>query len=190
MAGRKGKPQEQRKHPEPWEKDLNPEQLQGQNIGPTAGMHRRTAADVKELSQRLAEFGRHELEQIPLVPAGERLKQGAVYLDLGHPSPEPFTAMGEMTSQESHLYAPKADVPYEIWNRLVATLCPSAPEVAPAGAPRKEHFVGSNTVSEELLDKTIADSFPSSDPPSWTTGRDRSHRDDEQSKHEKEGHKD
>ncbi len=28
-----------------------------------------------------------------------------------------------------------------------------------------------NAVSEEMIDKTLADSFPASDPPSWTTGR-------------------
>jgi hypothetical protein len=28
-------------------------------------------------------------------------------------------------------------------------------------------------ISEELIDQTLADSFPASDPPSWTLGRDR-----------------
>jgi hypothetical protein len=26
-------------------------------------------------------------------------------------------------------------------------------------------------IAEELIDKTLEDSFPASDPPSWTTGR-------------------
>jgi hypothetical protein len=33
---------------------------------------------------------------------------------------------------------------------------------------------GKNSLAEELIDKTLADSFPASDPPSWTTGRERS----------------
>ena len=28
-------------------------------------------------------------------------------------------------------------------------------------------------LSEEMIDTTLADSFPASDPPSWTLGRDR-----------------
>ena len=28
-------------------------------------------------------------------------------------------------------------------------------------------------LSEEMIDATLADSFPASDPPSWTLGRDR-----------------
>ena len=33
--------------------------------------------------------------------------------------------------------------------------------------------VGTNQCSEEMIDATLADSFPASDPPSWTLGRDR-----------------
>ena len=30
-------------------------------------------------------------------------------------------------------------------------------------------------ISEEMIDSTLADSFPASDPPSWTLGRERYH---------------
>jgi hypothetical protein len=30
-------------------------------------------------------------------------------------------------------------------------------------------------LSEEMIDATLADSFPASDPPSWTLGRERYH---------------
>lgn len=29
------------------------------------------------------------------------------------------------------------------------------------------------TISEEMMDQTLADSFPASDPPAWTLGRER-----------------
>ena len=32
--------------------------------------------------------------------------------------------------------------------------------------------VRGQTISEEMIDATLADSFPASDPPSWTLGRD------------------
>ena len=48
--------------------------------------------------------------------------------------------------------------------------------VRPQEVRTRGSFSGDNTVSEELLDKTLADSFPSSDPPSWTTGRESSDR--------------
>jgi hypothetical protein len=32
---------------------------------------------------------------------------------------------------------------------------------------------GRDQLSEEMIDATLADSFPASDPPSWTLGRER-----------------
>ena len=33
-------------------------------------------------------------------------------------------------------------------------------------------------LSEEMIDATLADSFPASDPPSWTLGRDRNEQEE------------
>jgi hypothetical protein len=170
MSKGRQKPQTRKKHPDTWERDLNPNRLQGQNIGPVQGLNHPSAADIKELVVALPDFRQDELQQIPLVPAGERLKQGAVYLDLGVSYSKPFTATGDTIADDQHLYVPKADTPYEIWNHLIAAVRPHGEPDPSKGEGGK--FSGVNSVSEEMLDKTLADSFPSSDPPSWTTGRD------------------
>jgi hypothetical protein len=176
MANRKKKPQTKKKHPDNWQKDLNPDRLQGQNIGPVENSERLSAADVKDAVLALVDFNQDELKQIPLIPTGERLKQGAVYLDLRYHAPEPFTATGDYVAQEYNLFVPKAETAYEIWNRVVAAVCPREIPAEPASPDDETASSEDNPVSEEMLDKTLADSFPSSDPPSWTTGRERSGR--------------
>src|SRR5438093_13715305 len=120
------KPQAQRKHPDRREDDLNPDQLQGQNIGPSSAedSNARTAAQIKEVTELLPNFRNDELREIPIVPRGSRLKQGAVYLDLRKPASGSFQAIGEMAAGPEDLYVPKAEVAYVYWNVLLETLCP------------------------------------------------------------------
>ena len=169
------KPQERQKHPSRWQKDLNPKRLQGQNVGPHRAddIKPRSAADIKELTRTLAELSTDELKDIPIVATGTRLEQGAIYLDLRNPARGPFQATAEMFSTEENLHAPKAEIPYELWNRLVSILCPDAKHRT-AGSESAEDRESRNAgVSEQMIDKAIADSFPTSDPPSWTTGREK-----------------
>jgi len=56
---------------------------------------------------------------VPLLAAGERLQQGATYIDLTQERPEEFTARGDMAALPGNAYVPKDRVPYEIWNRLI-----------------------------------------------------------------------
>lgn len=116
------KPQTERKHPAEWEEDLNPDHMAGQNIGERSADREQgvpTAYDVREVHRALSDFRDDELKQIPLVPEGARLRQGATYLDLGSGPPgEEFTAMGDMEATEGSRYIAKDQVPYEIWNRL------------------------------------------------------------------------
>ncbi|MBC7174515.1 MAG: hypothetical protein H5U40_18870, partial [Polyangiaceae bacterium] len=65
---RRSKPQDVRKHPEEYERDLNPDRLGGQNIGQPVEYV--MAADRKELTRasELAGFTMDELRQIPTVP--------------------------------------------------------------------------------------------------------------------------
>lgn len=183
------KPREQEKHPD----DLNPERMEGQNIGPSSKRNHlrcaRTAADIDVLAGRLDEFTRDELAQIPIVPAGKKLEQGAVYLDMRIPAAVPFAATADIKVTEMNYYVPKAEISYQLWDRLVAALGPatmgeaskrdeenkpftparaakeSAAEETRGGSANRERN------SEPEIDDALADSFPASDPPSWTTGR-------------------
>ncbi len=163
-------PPRQRKHPARREKDLGPERLAGQNIGETE--HLRSAADIKELRRELREFTPEELAQIPIVAPGERLQQGALYLDLRDLPRGPITATGAMAADGDHLYVAKPAVPYELWNRLLAGAGAAAAKPA-------------DDLPEAIVDETIADSFPNSDPPSWTTGREQTQSDAPQAPREK-----
>jgi len=168
-ASTKPKPQEQKKHPDEWEKDLNSHRLEGQNTGRESrqDLNLRSAADIKEITECLNNFTDDELARIRIVPPGRRLQQGASYLDLRNPTSEPITATGDMMADEHHLYVAKAETPYMYWNRLVGEVCPGSASAAPASTTEARQ----NAISEEMIDKTLEDSFPASDPPSWTTGR-------------------
>jgi hypothetical protein len=188
------KPQEEEKHPAEWNHDLNPERMAGQNYrgAPVGNDPRaRTAADIKALSGKLTEFTHDQLAEIPILPAGTKLKQGAVYLDLREPAPAPLTATAEMVAEETNYYTPKAEVPYEHWNRLVKLLSPAQPANTASQTPENKPFspergeqeaavektrpreAAGEEPEDEAVDEAAADSFPASDPPSWTTGREK-----------------
>ena len=95
--------------PDQWQKDLNPDPMAGQNIGVEANeidRYDQTAEDLKELHDRLDQFTKAELKQIPILKSGTRLKQGAVYIDLNDPSRQEFTAMGDMSAEKDNLFIP------------------------------------------------------------------------------------
>ena len=166
------KPQEEKKHSERRKPELNSNRMQGPNIGShhVQDHNPRTAADLKELTQTLSEFHNDELKDIPIVPTGTRLEQGNVYLDLRNPS-RTVQATAGMIAQEENLFVPKAAIPSVIWNRLLAIvgLEPNRKSATAKAKQRKPN----DQPPEELIDKASADSFPTSDPPSWTTGRDK-----------------
>jgi hypothetical protein len=118
------KPQTERKHPEPWDADLSPNRMEGQNIGVRSAEREhglRTAYDLKEAHRQLADdFTDDELKQIPVIPVGQPLQQGAVYVDLRDGRRKEITAIGDMSATSSNWYIPKSEVPYSLWNRLVA----------------------------------------------------------------------
>lgn len=109
-------------HPEEWRRDLNPDPQAGQNRG--GERHRsatdaRTAYEHKGVHRRLGDLGDDELRAIPLVPAGDRLRQGAVYIDLRSHDCREFKARGDQSAGPDDLYVAKSEVDYQLWNRLI-----------------------------------------------------------------------
>jgi hypothetical protein len=110
------------KHPEEWQRDLNPNHLAGQNIGVASDMATRgdfTAFNIRKQGVDLGDLDDNELKQIPVLAEGTRLQQGATYVDLKAYPLREFTATGDMLAGVGHAYAPKDRVPYEVWNRLL-----------------------------------------------------------------------
>lgn len=100
-----------------FDNDLHHDDRAGQHAG--VNDHRAyTAYDVKELHAEMSDYDNDELKRIPILAHGERLEQGGIYLDLRDRAKGPFTAQGNMESQDPHLYVAKADMDYELWNKL------------------------------------------------------------------------
>ena len=109
-------------HPDEWRADLNPNALAGQNFV-MVGRHEHkdapTAYDLKDIHRQLHDLPDDDLKQIPVVPAGSRLEQGATYIDLARPERWEFTARGGMVAGPEHCYVLKTEVDFELWNRLL-----------------------------------------------------------------------
>ena len=115
-------PQREQKHPDRYQGDLNPNHMAGQNIGADMTDREqaiRTAYEVKEIHRSLNGFADDDLKQIPILPNGARLQQGATYIDLADAPPREITAMGGDSVEPGHFIVPKDQVPYELWNRLI-----------------------------------------------------------------------
>jgi hypothetical protein len=91
----------------------------------------RTAFDVKAVHRQLAdEFRDDELKQIPLLPSGVRLEQGAHYYDMC--AGREFVALGNQVAEQDDCLVAKADVPYQLWGRLRVVKLPQPPHAADA----------------------------------------------------------
>jgi hypothetical protein len=118
---REPRQQARQKHPDEWQRDLNPDHLAGQNIGPVSDEAVRLDSTAFHLRKRGADVGAlddDELKQVPVLASGTRLQQGATYVDLNGDRCAEFTATGDMAATADHAYVPKDRVPYEIWDRL------------------------------------------------------------------------
>jgi hypothetical protein len=109
-------------HPEEWRRDLNPDPRAGQNVGHPSeriDQRARNAYEHKGMHRQITGFTDDELKRIPIVPEGERLQQGATYVDFQDPELREFTARGDQSAGPDNLYIPKSEVDYQLWNRLV-----------------------------------------------------------------------
>lgn len=128
-------------NPDQYDRDLNPDGLAGRNVG-TQGQHSakgptKTAYDLKGIHHRLSSWNDADLRQVPVMPVGARLEQGATYIDLHSSDPSEFTAMGNEETGEDNAYVPKTEVPYALWNRLIGVDNPERLDAADEGtAPR------------------------------------------------------
>ena len=103
-----------------FEEDLRPDNFAGANYGllsepQDVGLR---ASDIKELYGKLADLTDDELRNIVIVPLGERLEQGAKYIDLLHLEQGEFVATADMVADEDHYYVHKKHTDYVLWNRL------------------------------------------------------------------------
>jgi hypothetical protein len=119
---REPKQQARQKHPDEWQRDLNPDHLAGQNIGRASDERTTpswTAFHLRKRGYELRGLDDNDLKQVPVLPEGTRLQQGATYVNLADDDPHEFTATGNITAEPGDAYAPKDRVPYEVWNRLI-----------------------------------------------------------------------
>jgi hypothetical protein len=119
MPGNVPRPGEQ--HPERWRADLNPDAMAGQNLGTATKATppgSRTAYDHKSVHRRLSNLVDDDLKQIPILPEGTRLEQGATYVDLNDLDKGELTARGDMVAGPGTLYVAKDSVDYVMWNVL------------------------------------------------------------------------
>ena len=105
-----------------WQEDLNPNPTAGQNDGMETteeGRYDLTAYEIEELRNKLSDFSDDELQQIPVLKPGTRLKQGATYINLNDPKREEYTGVADMSVDETNFIVPKSEVGYQLWNRLI-----------------------------------------------------------------------
>ena len=105
-----------------WQEDLNPNPMAGQNDGietTQEGRYDLTAYEIEELRNKLSDFSDDELQRIPVLKPGTRLKQGATYINLNDPKREEYTGVADMSVDETNYIVPKSEVGYQLWNRLI-----------------------------------------------------------------------
>ncbi len=104
-----------------FDRDLHPNHMAGQNIGPVSDETQRTtrtAYDVKSVHRTLRDWPDDELKEIPVLAEGTPLQQGGTYLNLREPERGEITAMGGMRAGAADAFVAKDAVPYPTWNRL------------------------------------------------------------------------
>lgn len=107
-----------------YDADLHPHNRAGESSGGPQ-QNTRTAYDLKELHRALHDLPDNELRQIPVLEAGTRLEEGAVYLDLRRPENGEFRGMNNRVVGAEDWLVPKSQTDFELWNRLCNHISPS-----------------------------------------------------------------
>jgi hypothetical protein len=107
----------------PYADELRPNDGAGTNQGargPHPELTAPTAFDLKQVhNDVLNDWNDADLKQVPIIPQGSRLEQGATYIDLKLFEPREFSARGDMVAGQDDWYVLKSSVPYTLWNRLI-----------------------------------------------------------------------
>ena len=104
-----------------FDKDLRPNEFAGNNDGADSAQNEKAAPsayEFKELHGKFPQLDNADLKNIPILPGGTRLDQGATYLDLMNPDKGEYSAVGNETVGEKDYIVPKSEVGYPLWNRL------------------------------------------------------------------------
>ncbi len=110
-----------RRDPSEFDNDLTANNMAGANHGvanPSPTKNAQSAYEIKSMHAVLADLTDDELKSIQIVPEGTRLHQGAKYIDLQHLENGEFTATSEEVVSADHVYVPKKETDYMLWNRL------------------------------------------------------------------------
>ncbi len=105
-----------------FDKDLRPNEFAGNNDGADSAQNEKSAPsayEFKELHGQFPQLDNADLKNIPILPAGTRLDQGATYLDLMNPDKGEYSAVGSETVGEKDYIVPKSEIGYPLWNRLI-----------------------------------------------------------------------
>ena len=104
-----------------FDKDLRPDEFAGENSGADSAQNEKdapSAYEFKELHGKFPQLDNADLKNIPILPAGTRLDQGATYLDLNNLEKGEYSAVSNETVGENDYIVPKKEVDYLLWNRL------------------------------------------------------------------------
>ncbi len=114
-----------KQRPRELDNDLNPNPEAGQNHGiQSDGQIGPSAYDVKEMHRLWNGLSDADLKQLPGLPEGTRLEQGAVYFDLNDPNRGEVKALGNMEAGPQNRFVAKSAVPYPLWNALIGVESP------------------------------------------------------------------
>ena len=104
-----------------FDKDLRPNEFAGENHGAATAQNEKNAPSAyedKDLHAKFPQLSSADLKNIPILPQGTRLDQGATYLDLMNLEKGEYSAVGNETAGEKDRIVPKTEVGYPLWNRL------------------------------------------------------------------------